>query len=89
MGMNPETNKFEPLAEQLKELVEKKDADCREKFETVLVRPDGTPVPKHWTTFKVGELVVIKGYTFEVAYIGESVILFEPVAPVVIGDDGG
>lgn len=47
-----------------------------------LLRPDGTPVPKHWSTFQVGENVVIKDYTFKVAYIGESNILFEPVGPV-------
>jgi hypothetical protein len=53
---------------------------------TRLVRPDGTPVPEHWSTFKVGENVVIKNYTFKVAYIGETSILFEPVGPVMIGD---
>jgi hypothetical protein len=46
-----------------------------------LLRPDGTPVPKHWSVFRVGENVVIKEYTFKVAYIGESNILFEPVGP--------
>ena len=44
-----------------------------------LVRPNGEPVPEHWTTFQLGELVVIKSYTFRVAYIGETSILFEPV----------
>jgi hypothetical protein len=52
-----------------------------------LLRPDGTPVPKHWSVFKVGEQVVIKNYTFKVAYIGESNILFEPVGLVVVGKD--
>lgn len=46
-----------------------------------LLRPDGTPVPKHWSIFRVGENVVIKDYTFKVAYIGEGNILFEPVGP--------
>ena len=46
-----------------------------------LIRPDGTPVPKHWSVFRVGENVVIKEYTFKVAYIGENNILFEPVGP--------
>jgi len=44
-----------------------------------LVRPDGSPVPKSWTVFSIDELVEIKGYTFKVAHIGESHILFEPV----------
>lgn len=88
MGMNPDTNRFEPLEEQLRELVERKDYDSRKKFETVLVRPDGSPVPKHWSVFKVGEHVVIKDYTFEVKYIGETAILFEPVGPIVVGPLG-
>jgi hypothetical protein len=55
---------------------------------TRLVRPDGTPVPKHWTVFTQGELVAIKGYTFKVAYIGETSILFEPVGPVIVKPEG-
>jgi hypothetical protein len=74
--VNPTTNKFEPLGPSTA-----KDLD--HMFD--LVRPDGTPVPKHWTQFAVGEQVVIKGYTFKVAYIGETAILFEPVGPVVVG----
>ena len=54
-----------------------------------LVRPDGTPVPKHWTVFAQGELVAIKDYTFKVAYIGETSILFEPVGPVILKQEGG
>lgn len=65
MGMNPDTNKLEPLKELAGELL----------------RPDGTKVPKHWCTLRIGELVTIKDYTFRVAYIGESNVLFEPVAP--------
>jgi hypothetical protein len=57
------------------------------KLPVGLVRPNGQPVPKHWSVFRVGEEVVIKDYTFKVAYIGESNILFEPVGPVVIGED--
>lgn len=67
MAINPDTNKIEPL-----------DFIAGE-----LVRPDGSPVPKHWATFRVDELVVIKDYTFRVAYIGESNILFEPVSAAV------
>jgi hypothetical protein len=50
-----------------------------------LLRPDGSAVPAHWAVFTVGEHVVIKDYTFKVAYIGETAILFEPVGPVIIG----
>lgn len=66
--MNPETNKFEILDEIRSSLT----------ANTRLLRQDGTPVPDHWTIFHVGEIVIIKDYTFKVAYIGESVILFEP-----------
>jgi hypothetical protein len=73
--MNPNTNKFEELhAQSLKDALQ----------ESFLVRPDGTPVPKTWSIFSVGEIVTIKDYTFKVAYIGESNILFEPVGPVVM-----
>jgi hypothetical protein len=94
MGMNPETNRFEPLAEQLRELVEKKADDAEKKFEALhpLIRPDGSPVPKHWSVFRVDELVVIKNYTFRVKYIGETAILFEPAGPVIAGppcEEGG
>ena len=71
MGMNPDTNKLEALHEGLT---------------GKLLRPDGSEVPKHWSTFKLDEHVVVKGYTFRVAYIGESNILLEPVGPVVVGD---
>ncbi len=50
-----------------------------------LVRPNGEPVPKHWAIFQVGEEVVIKEYTFRVAYIGKSNILFEPAGLPVLG----
>lgn len=84
MGMNPETNKFEPLHEadqdEMKRLTEQ-FGKLVEKNESLLVRSDGSPVPRHWATFKVGEFVVIKGYTFRVGYIGESSLLFEPVKP--------
>jgi hypothetical protein len=72
--MNPNTNKFEPLLEAGAGLSQ-------------LLRPNGEPVPKHWTVFRVGELVEIKGYTFKVGYVGESAVLFEPVGPIVVGQD--
>lgn len=87
--MNPETNRFEALHEadpgetathrQNREVLERMLKGAK------LVRPDGNPVPAHWTVFTVGEQVVIKDYTFKVAYVGETAILFEPVGPVVIG----
>ena len=47
----------------------------------VLVTKDGKPIPKHAIVFRVDELIVIKGYTYRVAYFNESSITFEPVKP--------
>ena len=64
MGMNPETNKFEPLS------IDPKDKDVFAKSlsqsqnRSLLIRPDGSPVPVHWCVFQVGELVAIKNYTY-------------------------
>ena len=89
--MNPDTNRFEELTsgaqkknDELLKHIEKR-TQTPDPFE--LFRPNGEPVPKHWVTFKLDEKVVIKNYTFKVAYIGETAILFEPVGPIVIGDD--
>jgi hypothetical protein len=68
--MNPDANKFERLFSRVS------------INPTVLLRPNGEPVPGHWTQFQLGEHVVIKNYTFKVAYIGETAILFEPVGMV-------
>jgi hypothetical protein len=93
MAMNPDTNRFEPafLKEMLKAeedglLVEREDVarqkqEMLDAIESRLVRADGSPVPRSWTVFKLDEHVVIKDYTFKVAYIGETAILFEPVGP--------
>lgn len=79
--VNPDTNKFE----MLKETEETKQLEkVFREASNQLVRPNGEPVPKHWTQFQVGEHVVIKNYTFTVAYIGESVILFEPLGIVEV-----
>jgi len=67
--MNPDTNKFEMLNHGLI------GADDVLK----LFRPNGSPVPKHWTILTVDELVEIKGYTFKVVYINESTLILEPV----------
>jgi len=82
--MNPDTNRFEPLTDAL----EAEEKECLESIgeRLGLFRPDGSPVPKHWSVFQVGEQVVIKDYTFEVKYIGETAILFEPVGPVVLNE---
>lgn len=79
--MNPETNKFEDLEESgiVDEFMKKQMEDMGMRSD--LIRPDGSPVPKSWTVFSIDELVEIKGYTFKVAHIGESHILFEPVKP--------
>ena len=92
MGMNPDTNRFEQLTRSDADELEQREQEAQlkalcaevERIQTpgyvdALLRPDGSPVPLHWSTFKVGEHVVIKDYTFEVAYIGETAILFEPV----------
>jgi hypothetical protein len=87
MGMNPDTNRLEPLddpsPEQVKQLLEL-ERKLKGKHRLDLVRPDGSPVPKTWSTFRLGEEVIIKDYTFRVAYIGETSLLFEPVGPVLV-----
>ena len=93
--MNPNTNRFE----MLRAMGKHDEADAAEETEVshfrdtlgtaeldsgYLVRPDGSPVPKTWSTFAVDEHVVVKNYTFRVAYIGETSILLEPVGPIVV-----
>lgn len=89
MGMNPDTNRFENLKtiDDIKsELIER--AKILEATNLgKLLRPNGEPVPDHWSVFKVDEEVVIKNYTFKVAYIGESTLLLEPVGVPIIGED--
>jgi len=82
--MNPDTNRFEQLQEASPEQNSAMQRLANAVAQSRLVRPDGSPVPAHWSVFTVGEEVVIKNYTFKVAYIGETSILFEPVAPVVV-----
>lgn len=93
MALNPETNKFEPVEKptiaQLEKLIGNGEKVDIRPDGTVLVRSDGSAIPKHWSVFKIGETVVIKDYTFRVAYIGESNILFEPVSPVIASPAGG
>jgi hypothetical protein len=80
-GMNPETNKFEQLAQ----IDEHKEAALERAF-SGLLRPNGKPIPKHWTILTVGQDVVVENYTFTVAHIGESHLLLEPKGPVIIGE---
>ena len=90
--MNPETNKFELLRtdtgrdEDHGDLRSVMVGDPYQASVGVLLRPNGEPVPQHWTQFQVGECVVIKNYTFKVAYIGETSILFEPVGIPDLGE---
>lgn len=64
--------------------------DVKRKMEQALqshiVRPDGSPVPRHWTVLTVGELVEVKGATLRVAHVGESHVLLEPVKATVGGE---
>ena len=91
--MNPNTNRLEALhtAEEFDRLMERAGLPLSERPTPPagpggLVRADGSPVPKTWATFSVGEEVVIKDYTFRVAYIGESNLVLEPVGPVLGGN---
>lgn len=82
--MNPDKNRFEqlqPPTDEQKELLKKMTSHL-----PCLLRPNGEPVPETWTKFQIGEEVVIKDYTFKVAYIGETAILFEPVGPIILGE---
>lgn len=92
--MNPTTNKFEalfkaPIEKPEKELNREsvRVRDLVRDSGTVLLRPNGEPVPEHWSVFIEGELVTIKNYTFKVAHIGESHMLLEPAGPLLIGED--
>jgi len=83
MGVNPNKNKIEklypyPLDRDITGLTSN---DNLEDVAAGLLRADGSPVPKHWTILKQGELIDIKGYTFRIEYIGETAILLEPVKP--------
>jgi hypothetical protein len=85
--MNPDTNRFEELFEKEMKKANKFFKNIEEKEGEGLIkvyREDGSEVPEHWSIFTIGEKVVIKNYTFEVKYIGETSILFEPVSPVIL-----
>lgn len=77
--MNPDTNELERLRHLWRDLAGLPKT-------TTLLRPNGEPVPKHWSVFRVGEDVVVKDYTFRVAYMNEGTLILEPVGPLVIGE---
>ena len=54
-----------------------------------LLRPNGQPVPEHWSTYKTGEEVVVKGYRWVIAHLGEKHLLLEPLGPVLVGEEDG
>ena len=80
--MNPEINEATRVATRVADRL----AQQLEAKEPRLLRPDGSEVPEHWSVFQVGERVVIKNYTFKVAYIGEGTLLLEPAGPVLVGE---
>ena len=83
--MNPDTNKFEKLTISLKDAHPDKEVDLLQQAAGgVLFRPNGEPVPKHWSIFQIDEEVVIKDYTFRIAYINETTLILEPVNPVIL-----
>ena len=83
--LNELTNKFEKV--KFREGFRNEQGKTEEAISklkgvhTEFVKLDGSPIPITVKIFKVDELVTIKDYTFRVAYIGESNILFEPVRP--------
>jgi len=85
--MNPNTNRFEQLNEDPGPSIEHLKQQLKNLSPSdkgALLRPDGSPVPAHWSIYSIGELVMVKNYTFRVAYIGEQTLLLEPVAPVLV-----
>jgi len=82
--MNPDTNKLEPLTTATPEMAKQLET-LEKQIKGELVRPNGEPVPKHWTVLKQGESVVIKDYTFKIAYMNEGCVLLEPVGPYIVG----
>jgi hypothetical protein len=82
VGMNPFTNQFEGLHDY----TSKMDEAAADGLKSLL-RPDGTPVPKHWSIFRVNEIYEINGYMFKCKYIGDTSILFEPHGPIIIGEN--
>jgi hypothetical protein len=53
----------------------------RPESESILVRPNGKPVPKDWSIFQVGEEVAVKNYVFRISQIEEDCMVLQPVGP--------
>ncbi len=91
MAMNPDTNEMEVVSPALRDALDELQHNAERlgvaKAETLgLIRPDGTPVPEHWSTYTVDEEVIVKNYRWRVAHIGEKHLLLEPLGPVLVGD---
>lgn len=56
-------------------------ADMRAKAR--LQRPDGVQAPDHCSIISIGQHVAFEGYAFQVIYVGDSIVLLEPVGPVI------
>jgi hypothetical protein len=86
--MNPETNRFEEVhpkdAEYEKQVAELMSEHDRRTGLMVgdFVRKDGSPVPKNYPVFSVGEEFRLKGYRFKVKEIKPDEITFEPIGPM-------
>lgn len=87
-----ERNRSKEEQRRIEQNLEKRLRDhlnaCTRLDKTTLLHPDGTPVPEHWGVYTVGELVEVKNHTFRIAYIGKSVLVLEPVGPVIDPTDG-
>lgn len=83
--MNPDTNRLEAIKEVFGDKSIIGSLQQLQGLASKLVRPDGSEVPKHWAIFKVGELVVLKDYTFKIGYMNEGTIILEPVGPIEVG----
>jgi len=83
MAMNPDTNEMEHWLVGPAHSGDKTSLALPEQ----LVRANGEPVPEHWSTYTTGEEVIVKGYRWTVAHIGDGHMLLEPVGPVLVGAD--
>ena len=77
--MNPETNKLEKLTNTNITEIENQI----QKLQSTLLRPNGEPVPQHWTIFTQGQNVVVNNYTFKIAHMNESCIILEPISAIL------
>ncbi len=71
---------YRELSEKILKKFEKDFSDANYNN---LFGPDNKRIPNHKVYLKAGEMVVIKNYTFEIKYVGDTSILLEPVSPVI------